>query len=152
MDGSRQCGQDDRYAANRTPAARDRRGGPAACSSGFSPGAQQTTLPPAHRPVRLDDRARRADNIQYFGDDGATGLVFVEAGGKVLGKTKKGQTTCTLDAAAYRVLTTAAAKITAKDQATPQPGAGDTTSIPTLGTEVGAVSVLDPRAVSAATP
>lgn len=89
-------------------------------------------------------------NIQYFGDDGSTGLVFVEAGGKVLGKTGTGQTTCTLDAAAYRVLATAAATITAKDRATPEPGAGDTTSTPTLGTEVGAVSVLDPRVVSAA--
>ena len=89
-------------------------------------------------------------NIQYYGDDGATGLVFVEAGGEVLGKTRSGQTTCTLDAAAYRVLTTAAGKITATDQAVPQPGAGDTTSTPTLGTEVGTVSVLDPRVVSAA--
>jgi hypothetical protein len=89
-------------------------------------------------------------NIQYFGDDGSTGLVFVEAGGAVLGKTMAGQTTCTLDAAAYRVLTTAAAAITAKDHAAPQPGAGDTTSTPTLGTEVGAVSLLDPRVVSAA--
>ena len=58
-----------------------------------------------------------------------------------------GQTTCTLDAAAYQALTAAAAKITAKDQAMPQPGAGDTTSTPTLGTDVGAVSVLDPRVV-----
>ena len=89
-------------------------------------------------------------NIQYFGDDGSTGLVFVEAGGRVLGKTRIGQTTCTLDAATYRVLATAAATITAKDRATPQPGAGDNTSLPTLGTEVGAVSVLDPRVVSAA--
>ena len=89
-------------------------------------------------------------SIQYFGDDGSTGLVFVEAGGKVLGKSGTGQTTCTLAAAAYRVLTTAAATITAKDQATPQPGAGDTTSMPTLGTEVGTVSVLDPRVVSVA--
>lgn len=89
-------------------------------------------------------------NIQYLGDDGSTGLVFVEAGGRVLGKTTTGQTTCTLDAAAYRVLTTAAATITPKDQAVPEHGAGDTTSTPTLGTEVGAVSVLDPRVVSAA--
>ena len=112
-----------------------------------------TTDDPAPLPSAPASTTKAPDgriNIQYFGDDGATGLVFVEAGGEVLGKTKSGQTTCTLDAAAYRVLTTAAGKITATDQAVPQPGAGDTTSTPTLGTEVGTVSVLDPRVVSAA--
>lgn len=88
--------------------------------------------------------------IQYFGDDGFSGLVFVDTGGEVLGKTKEGQTTCTLQPAAYASLTAAAGKITAKDQAAPSPAVGDGTGVPTLGNDVGAISVLDPRVVAVA--
>ena len=88
--------------------------------------------------------------IQYLADDGFVGLAFVEADGAVLGKTKGGQTTCTLEPAAYASLTEAAGKITAKDQALPTEGAGDGATVPTLGNDVGAIAVLDPRVVGVA--
>src|SRR5689334_24870319 len=77
--------------------------------------------------------------IQYLGADGSVGLAFVEEGGAVLGKTKGGQMTCTLEPAAYASLTEAAAKITAKDQALPTLGAGVGATVPTVGTDVGEI-------------
>jgi hypothetical protein len=74
----------------------------------------------------------------------------VEDGGAVLGKTKGGQTTCTLAPTAYQSLVDAAATITAKDQALPTAGAGDGATVPTLGNDVGAVTILDPRVASVA--
>jgi hypothetical protein len=88
--------------------------------------------------------------IQYLADDGFTGLAFVEEGGAVLGKTRAGQTTCTLEPAAYTALVEAAATITKQDQALPTAGAGDGATVPTLGNDVGAVAVLDPRVVGVA--
>lgn len=126
-------------------------GGPAALLAGLLAGCSaDDPAPLSTAPPSTTTAPAGRINIQYFGEDGSTGLLFVAAGGQVLGKTTTGQTTCTLDAAAYRVLTTAAATITPKDRAVPQPGAGDATSTPTLGTEVGTVSVLDPRVVSVA--
>jgi hypothetical protein len=111
---------------------------------------EPTPLPTETAPTSSTTAVAGRLTIQYLGDDGFSGLVFVDQGGAVLGKTKGGQTTCTLEAAAYDSLTQAAGKITAEDKAVATPGAGDGAMVPTLGNDVGSIRVLDSRVVAVA--
>ena len=104
-------------------------------------------LPTAPSSTHLPPQSGRL-RIQYFGDDGFSGLVFVDVGGEVLGEDQGRSDHVHPPARGLRLPHRGGGKD--HGQGPSLAAVGDGTSVPTLGNDVGAVAVLDPRVVAVA--